>query len=148
MGAESELIERLRGIADTIAAFSNQCQLDAANARIERKFLMDFMKDFLELANDLQNHDAALVSRLKSLSAKAELRASVDYWFWRPEVAQGMTFRNQLRKRANYLSATNYTLDQAWDLLCDFTAGCTIEDIDEPLLREVVAEAYVKGAHK
>lgn len=153
MGAESELtsdpltdtIERLSGIADTIAAFSAQCQADAANARIERKFLMDFMLVVLELANDLQNHDASLVARLKSLGKKTELRASVDYWFWRPEIAQGMTFRNQLRKRARYLKATGYTIDQAWDLLCDYIAGWTIEEIDEPLLKSVLAEAYKYG---
>ena len=139
--AESELISRLSDIADTIAAFSNQCQADAANVRIERKFLMDFMVSALEVANDLQNHDAAMVARLKSLGKKTELRASVDYWFWRPEIGT-LTHRNQLRKRANYLHATRYTIDQAWDLLCDFIAGWTLEEIDEPLLKSVLAEAY------
>jgi hypothetical protein len=153
MGAASELtsepltesIERLSGIVETIAAFSAQCQADAANARTERKFLMDFMAGALELANDLQNHDSALVARLKFLGKKTELRASVDYWFWRPET-NGMTHRNQLRKRAGYLKATGFTVDQAWDLLSDFVAGWTIEEIDEILLKSVLAEAYKKHA--
>ena len=136
---------RLEELVDRISAFSDQCRLDAANARNERKFLMDFMAGALDVANDLHNHDAALVARLKALGRKTELRASVDAWFWRPEISQGMTFRNQLRKRAGYLRATGYTIDQAWDLLVDFVAGWTLEPLDEPLLKSVLAEAYKNG---
>ena len=133
---------RIEELVDRLSAFSDQCRLDAANARNERKFLMDFMLQALELANNLHNHDAALVARLKALGRKTELRASVDAWFWRPEISQGMTFRNQLRKRAGYLKVTQYKLDDAWDLLCDFVCGRTIEELDEDLLKAVFAEAY------
>jgi hypothetical protein len=133
---------RLEELVDRISAFSDQCRLDAANARNDRKFIIDFMLaiqgpfiEFVETRNS-----AAFKSDLKKLADKQTIRSSVDYWFWRPETS--MEFRNQLRKRANYLKTSNYTLDQAWDLLVDYVAGWTGRELDEALLKSVLAGAY------
>ena len=137
-----QILDRMENRVETMSAYCDQMRLDAKNARIQHKLTVEFILSALEVASDLQNHDAGLTSRIRALGKKAELRAGLDTWFWRPET-NGMEFRNMLRKRAAYLKASGYSIDQAWDLLVEFISGWSGQDLDEELLKEVVAEKYV-----
>ena len=133
----TELVSLIMRISEATAA-------DLAQIRGERKQMLEIMLNVEQITCDFANKYDKL-RRDKAISKIIEretLRQGIDNWFWRPEPA--MEFRNQLRKRAGYLKANQYTLDQAWVLLCDFVAGWTIEDIDEELLKTVLAERYRK----
>ena len=135
----SDLVGTIMALMDNLNQTVEHLMLLSENMRTTFQWQRQF---FLDMGALLQEESETLKARFRALGERERIRASVDAWFWRPEHAHGMTHKNQLRKRAAYLKATNYTFDQAWDLLCDFVAGWSREEIDKHLLAAVLSEHY------
>jgi len=142
------LAERIEALVDRLRVYCDQARLEAERARVDRKFLVEFMLNVQDLLIEFaKTADWMKFKRqIQILRNREGARASVDNWFWRPE--KGLELKEQLARRAAYLKAQNYSLDQQWDLLVDFVAGWTGAEngaIDEALLRQVLKEAHNVG---
>lgn len=85
---------------------------------------------------------------LQRIIAKHEREAArikLDLWFWRPE--QSLPIEQQLSKRANYLLSITYSVDDLWDLLTEYLQDWVGIEVDEGMLRDVIAGATDASAH-
>lgn len=122
--------------------YADQTRLDAEQARIDRKFIIDFIMSVQDcLISFARTYDYRKFEHgIEQLKAKEGVRLTIDNWFWRPEPE--ISLREQLSRRGKYLKAGQYSIDQQWDLLVEFVSAWTKEDLDEGMIREIISEVH------
>jgi hypothetical protein len=141
--------ERLEELLKEACAVLSEARFELVCCRAERKMMIEYLSSALKLSIDFAktaDHQKFELA-LKKLADREGVRRTVDNWFWRPE--PNLDPRRQLLRRAKYLKAKRFVLDDAWDLLVDYIAGWSREPsktINENLLKSILAEAYDAGA--
>ncbi len=141
-----KILERTEDRVDMMRVYCDQAKLDAMNARVQRTFVVDFINSMADL---MVTHGKAfdwqqLKRQVQILKNREGVRLSIDNWFWRPE--PDISLREQLLRRAKYLKSQNYSIDQQWDLLVEYVAAWTKEDVDESLIKIAMSGAHNASA--
>ena len=118
--------EELRGVTrEILSAFTHADQAEewANLLKVQRRqigYLAQIIKGFSDLYLELTDKtaDRQFLERIALRAEREAARTRLPLWFWRPEI--GVDFREQMKRRVEYLVEEKYVADDVWDLCAEY----------------------------
>ena len=104
--------------------------------------IAQIIKGFSDLYVEMtdQTERRRWLERIVKKTERDAARTKLDLWFWRPE--ESLSVEKQVRKRAIHLTENKYSLDDTWDLLCEFVTDYAHRDLNIEWLKEQIKESF------